>query len=344
MMRAAAQAQTLDAAVRDFAAGHGFNGTVLIQHKGKSVYRQSFGLANRAFNIPINNGTKFKIASITKTFTAVLVLQLYEQGKIDLRASIKTYLPGYAGEGAAHVTIHTLLNHTSGIQNFDTVKSYEEAVKNGIEAYQLPHTSDDLLARYSSGKLVHEVGQVFDYNNADYIILGKIIERVTGKPYEAALNERILGPLGMTESGMLYQREIVSNLANTYWEVAKAAPLINDLPVYPENWYAAGGMYSTASDLLKFADALFGGRLLRPATLGLMLTPGLDDYGYGLWVANAKVGEKRYKVAHRPGRIMGANTVLLRFLDQDLTIIILANTNATDVDAFAFLIGKALLQ
>lgn len=338
------QAQPLEAAVRDYATAHDFSGTILVQHKGRPIYQQSFGVADRAFDNPAKTNTKFRIASITKAFTAVLVLQLYEQGKLDLQATIKTYLPDYRGEGGGRVTIHHLLNHTSGIQNLDTITSYEAAVKQGLEVYQLPHTTDELLARYCSGKLVHQVGQVFDYNNADYIILGKIIEKVTGKPFSEALKERILGPLGMTESGMLYQRDVVKDLAKTYYKPGEAQPLLNDLPVYIENWYAAGGMYATAGDLLKFSDALFGGRLLKLQTLGLMLKPGLDDYGYGLWVASTKIGEKTYRIAQRPGRIMGANVVLLRFLDEDLTVIILSNTNMTDVDAFAFLIGRTVIR
>ena len=339
-----AQAQTLETTIRNYAREHNFNGTILIQHKDKKIYQQSFGVADRAFGIPIKDDTKFRIASITKLFTAVLILQLYEQGRLDLHATIKTYLPGYSGEGAGKVTIHNLLNHTSGIQNIDKIKSYEEAVKNGIEVYQLPHTTDDLLNKYCGGKLVHESGKVFDYNNADYIILGKIIEKITAKTFAGALGERILDPLGMTESGMLYQHQIVRNLANTYFKPDETKPLVNDLPVYIENWYSAGGMYSTTDDLNKFATALFGAKLLKSETLSLMLKSGLDDYGYGLWIASPKIGGKRYRVAHRPGRIMGANVVLLRFLNEDVTITILSNTNATDIDAFSFLIGRALIK
>ena len=341
---AQAQARTLENRIRDYAREHDFNGTILIQGGGKTIYRRSFGIADRAFGVPIDNNTKFRIASITKAFTAVLALQLYEQGRLDLRATIKTYLPDYAGEGAGRVTVHHLLNHTSGIENFDKIKSYEEAVRHGMEAYQLPHTTAELVTRYCSGRLVHEVGKVFDYNNADYIILGKVIEKVTGKSYEAALKERILDPLRMTESGMLYQKDVVRNLADTYFRADETKPLVNDLPVYIENWYAAGGMYSTAADLLKFSNALFGGGLLKPETLSLMLSPGLDDYGYGLWVASIEVRGKRHRIAHRPGSIMGANVVLLRFLDEGLTVIILSNTNATNVDAFSFMIGKSIIK
>lgn len=339
-----AQTQRLQTTIRDYAREHNFNGTILVQHKNSKTYQQSFGDANHSFNIPIRNETKFRIASITKSFTAVLILQLYEQGRLDLHSPIRTYLPDYTGEGADRVTIHNLLNHTSGIQNIDTIKSYEEAVKKGIEVYQQPHTTNDLLARYCSGKLVNEVGKVFDYNNADYIILGKIIERITAKTYDEALKERILYPIRMADSGMLYQQDVVRNLANTYLKIGEAGQLINDLPVYIENWYSAGGMYSTTADLLKFSNALYGSKLIKPETLSLMLKPGLDDYGYGLWIDNLAIRGKQYRFAQRPGRIMGANVVLLRFLSEDLTIIILSNSNETDIDKFAFFIGRAVIE
>ena len=280
---AEAQGQNLTRTIRQYARSHSFSGTVLVQKGGRTLYHESFGLADRAFNVPVTNDTKFKAASITKVFTAVLILQLVEQGKLDLQAPIKAYLPNYAGEAAGKAGIHNLLNHTSGIENFDRIKSYEEALKNGIEYYQLPQTTDDLLNKYSSGKMVRDVGKAFDYNNADYIILGKIIEKMYGKTFDKVLKERVLNPLGMTQSGMLYQQDILPRLAYTYFKAGDTAPLINDLPMYMQNWYSAGGMYSTATDLARFADALYGSsKLLRPETLKKMVTPGLDEYGYGL--------------------------------------------------------------
>lgn len=341
--QAPARRAPLAATIRDYARQHELSGTVLVQHKGRTIHRQSFGLADRAFGVPITSETRFWIASITKVFTAVLILQLHEQGKLDLHGSIRSYLPEYTGEGAARVTVHHLLTHTSGVRNFDTARSYEEAAANGLEVYQLPHTSDQLLAKYASGPLVREVGTAFDYNNADYIILGKIIERLTGETFEQALRERILVPQRMLATGMLRHEDVVARLARTYWKLGEKQPLINDLPVYPQNWYAAGGMYATARDVLAFSNALFGGRLLEPESLQLLLTPGLDDYGYGIWVASPKINGRPRRIAHRPGSIMGANSVLLRFLDDDLTIVVLANSNATDLDALAFAIGRSVL-
>ena len=334
----------LEAAIDAYAREHDFNGTILVHDGGRLLYHRSHGVAERAFGVPAQNATRYRIASITKLFTSVLVLQLHQEGRLHLDSTIRVYLPGYPGEGADRVTLHHLLNHTSGIENFDRVKSLQEALENGIEQYQKPHTTDALLAHCCGGKLAHEPGSTFAYNNADYIVLGKIIERVTGKSYAEVVSERILRPLGMRDTGVLRQDAIVPRLASTYFYRDDTKTLINDLPVYMENWYAAGAMYSTAADLLTFADALYGDRLLRPETLGRMLAPGQDDYGYGLWSYSFERGGRRHRVAKRPGTIMGANTVLYRLLDRNATVVILANTNRTDLDEFAQRIGNLLVQ
>ncbi|HEY9421024.1 MAG TPA: serine hydrolase domain-containing protein, partial [Thermoanaerobaculia bacterium] len=303
---ALAQPRTPDSFIAAYAKEHDFNGTILIQKDGKTSFAKSFGLANIPFQVPNTRQTKYKIASITKVFTSVLILQLHEQGKIDLHKPIGTYLPDYAGEGAGKVTIHQLLNHTSGLANFDTVTDMETALKSGIPAYQTPYTSDQLLAKFCSGKLANPPGKVFDYNNGDYIVLGKIIERLYGKTYEEVLGERILRPLKMESTGMLRQGDIIAGLADTYFFRDDLKSMVNDLPVYPENWYAAGAMYSTVDDVLIFSNAVFGAKLLKKETLALMTKPGLDDYGYGLWAYDTKIHSKKHRVVKRPGQIMGA--------------------------------------
>jgi CubicO group peptidase (beta-lactamase class C family) len=339
------QSPSIDEFVESHVKAHNFNGTILIQNKSKIVYERSFGLANRQFKVPNTPETKYKVASITKACTAVLILQLYERGRIDLTKTIKTYLPNYQGEAADKVTIHQLLNHTAGMANIDrNLTSAESAIKNGIPHYQTPLTTDELLSKYCSEKLVHEPGKVFDYNNADYIILGKIIERIYGQTYEQALTENILQPLKMADSGMYYQHLILNGLADTYFFRDDLKALANDLPVYLENWYAAGAMYSTTNDILKFSNALFGLKLLKRDTLALMIKPGLDDYGYGVWSHESIINNKKHAVVKRPGRIMGAHSMLFHVLDEDVTIIILSNTDATNLDEFVSEIGKVVIK
>ena len=338
------QSAALGKFISSYAKERNFSGTILIEKNSKIGYSKSFGLANRQHKIPNKVETKYKVASITKAFTAVLILRLYEQGKIDLNKTIKTYLPDYKGEAANLVTIHQLLNHTAGMANIDrNITSAESALKNGLPHYQTPLTSDELLAKYCSEKLVNTPGKAFDYNNADYIILGKIIERMSGKSYRQVLDENILQPLGMRNSGMLNQADVLDNLADTYFFREDSKRLGNDLPVYIENWYAAGAMYSTARDILKFSGALFGLKLLKRETLNLMLKPGLDDYGYGVWVYETEINGQKYTVVKRPGRIMGAQGMLFHLLNKDTTIIILSNTDAVNLDEFAAEISKRIV-
>jgi D-alanyl-D-alanine carboxypeptidase len=329
--------------IAQYAKDHNFNGTVLVAERGKPTYQRSFGLANFAFSIPNTNATKFKVASITKAFTAVLILQLQEQGRIDLQKTIGVYLPDYAGEGRDRVTIHQLLNHTSGIDNMDKVVSLADAIANGVPPYQSPYTSDQILAKFASGKLVHPPGTAFDYNNADYVILGKILERIYSKPFEAALKERILIPLGLNNTGMMRQHVIIKGLADTYFYRDDIKMLVPDFPGYAENWFAAGALYSTATDILTFSNALFDGKLLRPGSLALMIKPGMEDYGYGVWSYEAKVGSVTKHIVKRPGQIMGAQTQLYRYVEDDVTVIILSNTGTADLDEFVTSIGKMMV-
>ena len=298
------------------------------------MLERSFGVAERAFGTPVRAETKFWVASITKAFTAVLILQLRDAGRLALDDSIATHLPDYTGKGARSITIHQLLNHTSGLPNFDQVTEAADGIANGLPTYQLPHTSDELLARYCSGAPLHAPGTRFDYNNADYIVLGKIIERLHGKPFDSVLRDAVLAPLQMHDSGMLHQSDIVPGLAQTYFFRDDLDRLVPSLPVYPENWFAAGAMYSTPRDLARFADTLFGGILVAQDSLDRMLAPGLDDHGYGAWTYERTIRGRKVHVFKRPGRIMGANAQLYRVREDALTVILLASTDRADLDEF----------
>ena len=325
----------LPSTVDTYARQHEFSGTILVRQAGRTLYARSFGLADRAFGIPATAATRYRIASITKLFTSVLILQLAQEGRLDLDAPFGRVLPDYPGQGADRVTVHQLLNHTSGIPQWVRINSPEEAFANGVAALQTPLDAVALLRRCCSGPLEHAPGTLFSYNNADYLLLGRIVERLTGQSFEAALEARILRPLGLASTGMMHWDRIVPRLAPTYFWREDQHRLAADMPVYWENWGASGGLWSTADDLARFADALYGGRLLRPAMMARLLRPGLDDYGYGLWSYSVTRQGRAHRVAKRPGSIMGANSVLYRLLDEGVTILLLANTNRVDLDVFA---------
>jgi CubicO group peptidase (beta-lactamase class C family) len=306
-----------------------FNGVALVATNGQIDHLSGMGIANRPSGTTINSKTRFKIASITKTFTAVLILQLYEQGKLDLKATIGTYLPGYKGEGRNKVTIHQLLTYSSGIPNCEG--------NTGIGVYQSPTTTNGFIEKYCSGNPVFEPGTQFSYNNGDYILLGKIIEEITGNTFTQNLEKKILQPLAMENTGMLASRDIITGLAATYNWNDSTKTFFSDDPMYIENYYAAGAMYSTAEDLLKFDQALFNYKLLNRKTVTLMLTPypQLYSVAYGFWVSNNQFGNITTKVANRQGSIWGANANWLHLAEKNKTIIILSNTDATNLSELA---------
>lgn len=198
--------QKMAAIVQQFAA-KGFSGSVLVAEKGKVIFTQQAGMANRQDNIPVSTKSKFRICSITKTFTAVLILQLMEEGKLNLASTIGKYYPEYEGEAKDKVTLHQLLTYSSGIENQDQGNE-------AMYALQLP--VDSIIKKYCSGRLVTEPGKQMNYKNADYIILGKIIEKITGKSYNEVLSQRILEPLKMKQSGYLKNRDIIPGLVTSY--------------------------------------------------------------------------------------------------------------------------------
>ena len=338
MSHARASAPAVSDLVRTYAATNAFSGTVLVDRGGETLVFESFGQAERAFGTPATNATRYRIASITKLFTATLILQLVDRGQVDLQAGIATYLPDYMGD--PRITVHTLLNHTSGLPNPDAGADPAK----GVPLYQLPHTLDDVVREYASGAAVHDPGTRWDYNNADYFVLGQIIEAVTGQPYAEVLKQRILDPLGLKDTGMAGHSDIVQGLAVSYFRMGDDQPLGADLPVYHENWFAAGAMYSDADDLLAFSNAFHDGDLFSEESLTRALTPGLEDNGYGLFVWDLDHRGRTYHTTVRFGGIMGANAVIYRVRETDLTIIILANTNLVDMGSFARRIAEGALE
>ena len=302
-----------------------FNGVVLVADNGKIQYLKAQGLANRQENINLSTNSVFRICSITKTFTAAIILQLYEEGRLSLEDKMGKYLPNYKGEAKDRVNIHQLLTYSSGIKNLD---------QNTEEMYALKLPIDSILVKYCSGVLVSEPGSQFDYKNAEYIILGKIIEKIENKPFELVLKERILDKIGMANSGMLSNAKVINGLANSYLYDAKSQQFSNDDPYWIENFYASGAMYSTVQDLLKFDQAAFGSKLFKKSTLDLMLKPypELWNVAYGFWVSENEYLGKKYLCSDRQGSISGSNTSWLHMIKENKTFLIFANTDAVNLN------------
>jgi len=296
-----------------------FNGSVLVAEKGKFVYKKGFGMANMEWEIPNQPDTKFRIGSVTKQFTATLVLQFVDEGKIKLDGKLSDYLPDYRKDTGGKITVHQLLNHTSGVPSYTSRPDFFADVSRD------PYSVADFVKKFASGELEFEPGSKYNYNNSGYFLLGAIIEKVSGKSYETALKERIFEPLGMKNTGYDNHAPILQKRANGYEKTPdgyiNAAYLDMSLP------YAAGSIYSTVEDLYKWDQALYENKIMSAEGKRLMFPPGLSNYGYGVFIADQPIGktDQKTKVIRHSGGINGFNCVLIRLVDKQQTIILLDN-------------------
>ncbi len=318
-------AHRYDTILQNYYKNHNFNGAVLIARHGEKLYQSAIGVSNREERTAIHAQSLFRIASVTKVFTSIIILHLYERGLLNLHETIGKYYPEYSGEGKDRVTLHHLLTHSSGIPHCEE--------SNGIAVYQSPYSVDEFIRRYCSGTLDYEPGSQFRYNNADYIILGRIIEKITGKSFSENLHSIIVQPLQLQHTAMLYHKDIIKGLASTYYIDDSTKIFYRDAPMYIENYFSAGAMYSTVDDIFRLDKALFSSTILQKSTFNLMMTPypALYNVAYGLWVSQQKFGEKAYTVVNRQGSIWGASAYWIHIMDNNITIIILSNTNATNL-------------
>lgn len=321
---AIAQTKQYEDVVHRYAKDHHFNGALIITTRGKLVYQASAGIANRSDNSPVTQDTKFKIASITKTFTAVLILQLMEEGKLRLEDTIGKYLTHYTGEGKDKVTLYQLLTYSSGIPNPEG--------DSGMRVYQRRLPQDEFISRYCSGALHFTPGTQFEYNNADYILLGKIIETLTGHSFSQAIQERICQPLQMKKTGLLSDSNVVYRLASTYTYNDSKKQFYNDEPYSISAFGAAGAMYSTVEDMGKFDEGIFSYRLLKESSVQRMIhaDTSLQNVGLGFWATDG-YEPINTPFVYRPGGILGATANWIHLLKEDTAFILLSNTDATSL-------------
>jgi CubicO group peptidase (beta-lactamase class C family) len=311
----------IDRLVQTYADNYLFNGSALVAEKGKIVFKKGFGSANMELNVPNSAATKFRIGSVTKQFTAMLILRLKQAGELDLRAKITDYLPWYRKDTGSRITVHHLLTHTSGIPN------YTESAAAIDDLNDHHYSFREIAEKYCGGELEFEPGTKFKYNNSGYFLLGVIIETITKKTYAQNLREQIFEPLGMKNSGIDSPSEVIASRATGYeygFEGYENASYID----MEAATYAAGAIYSTVEDLYRWQTALFGGKLLSKENNALMFAPNLGRYGYGLYVNQYKPPgfEREITAIGHSGGINGFSALSIRFLEDDITVILLDNT------------------
>ncbi len=290
---------------------------VLAVKDGKIILRKGFGMANLELGIPIKPEMVFRIGSITKQFTAVAIMKLAEEGKLSINDDIKKYLPDYPTHGHK-ITIHHLLNHTSGIKSYTNVQEILSLMRKDMKPAEL-------IDLFKKQPMDFAPGEQFLYNNSGYFLLGAIIEKVSGKSYEAYIDENIFKPLGMSSSYYDSSTRIIPLRASGYEkekdEITNTDYLSMTLP------YAAGSLASTVDDLYRWYQALEAGKVLSQKSLEQMYTPTelnngkTHDYGYG-WSLGTSFGEK---IIEHGGGINGFITDALRVPGKKVFVTVLTN-------------------
>jgi len=315
-------AARVDALVQGYSRCGYLNGAVLVARHGKVVYGKGVGLANFELAQPNTTQTRFGVASITKQFTAVLVLQQVAKGTVQLQRTVADYLPWYRKDTGSRMTIEQLIHHTSGLP----------------ADYDWPEFSDTYEAsrRYEPGEfarkfcqpdLVSRPGTQWAYSNSGYILLGLILEQATGTSFKQLLKDQILDPVGLRDTGLVSHDYGEIDAATGY--TRHAGPRYTpgrDLDL--GHVWSAGAMYSTAEDLLRWNEALSSGKLLPAPLQAELFKPGLGNWACGWFVtkigqgapgAGSTVQEMR---GDMPGNFF---TWVLRYPDQDTVVIVLRN-------------------
>lgn len=329
------------------AAGESPGLEVAVVKNGKPVLVKGYGYANLEQHVPVSNTSVFRVGSVTKQFTAVALLLLAEEGKLSLQDKLSKYYPNFPR--ANDITLDEMLHHTSGIFNYTSAPNF--AVDGMI------HRSTDEMVEFI-GKLPKtqdfEPGTNWSYSNSAYFILGGVVEKAAGEPLAKVFKTRLFVPLGMTHSALDDETEIVDGRARGYSGAGPGkftnAPFISmSIPG------GAGSIRSTASDLVKWNAALYGGKILKPASLAAMLTPGKlsngehsgaamakmmaaagapaasakGEYGYALFLSE----EEGHRKIDHGGGIYGFSSSLSEFPDDKTSVAVLSNAIGKDVGA-----------
>jgi D-alanyl-D-alanine carboxypeptidase len=300
-----------------------FSGAVLVAKDGRVLFSRAYGLADRSRRIPNTLRTRFRIGSMNKMFTAVAVLQLVEAGTVKLTAPLGTYLPGYPNrEVATKVTIHQLLTHTGGTGNIP----FQDFLAHRTEL----RTHTDFVKRYGKRGLEFQPGSRWAYSSYGFLLLGVVIEKVTGHTYYDYVHQHIYAPAGMTSSGSLPENQPVADRSIGYTKALGTTAWTPNTNTLPYRGTSAGGGYSTVEDLAHFAHALLGHKLLSPDATKLLITGKAEAasgplgarYAYGF--EDARHADGNGWVGHGGGAL-GMNGDLRIYPKSGYVVAVLAN-------------------
>ncbi|HOP05722.1 MAG TPA: serine hydrolase domain-containing protein [candidate division Zixibacteria bacterium] len=300
-----------------------FRGAALVACGGDVIISHAYGPANEQFNLPNDTATKFIIGSITKQFTAAAILKLHDMGKLDLNRTIDDFIPDYPQPAGSTVTVSQLLTHTSGIPNYTALPQLQFG-----RTHEL--SPPEIMNLFKSLPLEFEPGSRFAYSNSGYIVLGEIIERVSGQSYEAFLHHELFKPCGMNSSGYGRREAGLPQRADGYTVDENNQP-IAAVPISYSVLHTAGALYSTVGDMFRWNRCLDEGCVLSRSSMRMMFTDHGFGYGYG-WYIDSVYGRPHY---FHGGFLDGFNTTVERWPEDKLLVIIFSNEDEAPVKKMA---------
>jgi len=292
------------------------SGVVLVGQDGQIIFQKAYGTANQSFGIKNNFDTKFLIGSLTKQFTAMLVMQHVETGQLNLDLPITTYLSDFRKETGDKVTIRHLLTHTHGIPNAEQTNRYK------------PMTKEEFVKRHCETNLEFTPGTQFKYSDiVGYYLLGIILEKATNKNFAKLLEQKILEPLGMKNTGYYSQEMIQKNFSTGYLQ--KENGFVNAPYWDISQSFSAAGVYSTVGDLFKWDNALRKTQLISEKGLNAIFTPYNDKirYGFGWFINDPEINGVKRLFAGHTGGASGYKSEIMRGISDDIVVIYLSNTD-----------------
>lgn len=327
--------------VADLARKDSFSGVVLVALHGRILYQQAFGMASKEYEVPINFQTRFDLASLTKVFTGTAIGQLAQQGKIKFDGPIAKYLPELPANLVKGVTIHHLLTHTSGLGSYWTTEFHESN-------HARFRTLKDYLQLIRNDTLLFSPGSRWSYSNSGFLLLGLLIEKVSGKSYFDFIKDNIFLKAGMASSDFLERDAVNKNVATSYTKQNRYRPndasYSNTYFIAPVKGSSAGGAYASAQDLLAFSDALLNNRLLNKEYTNIIISGKAPydrperrkKYAYGF--AEQFVNDER--IVFHDGGANGISTQMDIYPELGYTVVVLSNYDAPS----AFLVTRYLRE
>lgn len=305
----------LDTLLQAYSTLYKFNGTVLVAQNGTIVLNKGYGYRNVETGVQHDKFSVFQIGSVTKQFTTAVILKLQAAGKLNVQEPISKYFPQYPKGDS--ITIEELMSHTSGIYNYTNDRAFMQ------KEVSKPANREKMIALFRDKPLDFTPGTKWQYSNSAYLLLGYIIESVTGKPYEQVVREYIFTPLQMTHSGFDFTRLQQKEKSTGYFAFNKKDTLPSNI-VDSSVSFSAGAIYSTAEDLYRWHLALQHNKILTIAQQEKAYTPVMNHYGYG-WVIDSLYGKR---VVSHGGGIHGFTSNFSRIPADDVCIILLCNTSS----------------